>query len=161
MLMQPILRRKLMTTTMQHAKPKTLASGEGESHAMLTHTLVWKLVGNDTNSKYAVFEMIDVAMGAAPLHSHPWEETFYILEGELEVMVGNCQQIATTGAVIHIPANGVHTFQVLSPIARVLVIVSPVSAADFYREVGAKVTSLPTDADALQEICTKYGLKLW
>ena len=149
-----------MTTAVQHAKPKILASGEGERHSMLTHTLVWKLDGNDTDGRYAVFEMIDAAHGEPPLHSHPREETFYILEGELEITLGNRQHVITAGAVSHIPANAVHTFKVLSAIARVLIIVSPAAAAEFYREVGERMTSLPSDLTVLQEISAKYGLQL-
>ena len=125
------------------------------------HTFVWKLAGNDTNGQYAVFEMIDAAHGEPPLHSHPWEETFYILEGELEITLGNRQHVVTAGAVAHIPANAVHTFKVLSAIARVLVIVSPAMAAEFYREVGERITSLPPDLTVLQEIFAKYDLRLW
>lgn len=55
----------------------------------------------------------------------------------------------------------VHTFKVRSAIARVLTIVSPASAAEFYREVGAKITSLPPHPIVFPEICTKYNLKLW
>jgi quercetin dioxygenase-like cupin family protein len=149
-----------MTTT-QYAKPKTLASGEGDTQAMLTHTLVWKLAGNDTNGQYAMFEMIDATHGEPPLHSHPWEETFYILEGELEITLGNRQQVVTAGAVSHFPANAAHTFKVISPIARVLVIVAPAAAAEFYREVGEKITSLPPDPIVFQAICAKYDLQLW
>jgi hypothetical protein len=54
----------------------------------------------------------------------------------------------------------VHTFKVLSPIARVLVIVSPAAAAEFYREVSERITSLPPDPIVFQEICAKYGLQL-
>ncbi len=150
-----------MTTAVQHAKPKLLASGEGDMHTMLTHTLVWKLAGNDTNGQYAMFEMIDAAHGEPPLHSHPWEETFYILEGELEVTLGSRKHVVTAGAVTHIPTNAVHTFKVLSPIARVLIIVSPAAAAEFYQEVGARITSFPPDRTVLEEIFTKYDLQLW
>jgi quercetin dioxygenase-like cupin family protein len=150
-----------MTMAVQHAKPKNLASGEGDTQAMLTHTLVWKLAGNNTNGQYAMFEMIDATHGEAPLHSYPWEETFYILEGELEITLGNRQQVMTAGAVSHIPANAVHTFKVISSIACVLVIVSPAAAAGFYQEVGEKITSLPPDLMVFQAICAKYNLQLY
>jgi quercetin dioxygenase-like cupin family protein len=149
-----------MTTKLQHSKPKTLAPGEGDTHPMLTHTLVWKLTGGDTNGQYAIFEMIDTAGGEAPLHSHPWEETFYILEGEIEIQVGNRQQIVSAGAMSHVPANTAHRFQVRSPIARALHIVSPASAAAFYQEVGTAITSFPPDLIVFQEICVKHGLQL-
>ncbi len=149
-----------MTAILQHSKPKTLASGEGDAHPMLSHMLVWKLTGDDTNGQYAMFEMIDTAGGEAPLHRHPWEETFYVLEGEIEIQVGDRQQIVSAGAMSHIPANTAHRFQVRSPIARALHIVSPASAAAFYQEVGTTITSFPPDLSIFQEICAKHGLHL-
>jgi hypothetical protein len=48
-----------MTPKLTHTNPKILASGEGESHQLLTHTVVWKITTEDTNSRYAMFEMTD------------------------------------------------------------------------------------------------------
>jgi quercetin dioxygenase-like cupin family protein len=152
--------RKIMTTTLTHAKPKTLASGAGETHQMLTHTVVWKTTGEDTNGHYAMFEVTDTAGGAAPLHSHPWEETFYILEGELEIQVGNRRETIRAGATSHIPANAVHAFTVISPTARALLVISPAAAEAFYREVGERIISLPPDPIVFAEICEKYNLQL-
>ncbi len=149
-----------MTTTLQPAKPKTLAAGEGDTHPLLTHMLVWKIAGEDTNGHYAMFEMMDTTGGSAPVHSHPWEETFYILEGEIEIQVGNRREILRAGSVSHIPANAVHAFKVTSAVVRALLIVAPASAADFYREAGAKITSMPPDPIVFAEICGKYGLQL-
>jgi quercetin dioxygenase-like cupin family protein len=149
-----------MVTTLQHAKPKTLAAGEGDTHPLLTHTLVWKLAGEDTSGLYAMFEVTDTFGGSVPVHSHPWEETFYILEGEIEIQVGNQREILGAGAMSHIPANAVHAFKITSDIARALLIVAPASAADFYREAGTKITSMPPDPIMFSEICSKYGLKL-
>jgi quercetin dioxygenase-like cupin family protein len=149
-----------MTITLEQAKPKFLLSGEGDSYQMLTHTIVRKITGDDTKGQYVMFEASDTAENGAPVHSHPWEETFYILEGEVEVRVGERQAIATPGSVCHIPADTVHTFKVKSAIARFLVIISPASAEAFYQELAAKVTSLPPDPNVFQSICDKHGLHL-
>lgn len=74
------------------------------------------------------------------------------MEGEIEIQVGDRQQIFSAGAMSHIPANTIHRFQVLSRIARVLHIVSPASAAAFYQEVGKAIASFPPDPIVFQEI---------
>lgn len=151
---------KLMITTFQHAKPKTLTAGEGDTHPLLTHTIVWKATATDTNGHYALFEMSDQFGGGAPVHSHPWEETFYILEGEIEILLGNRREVFGAGAMVHIPANAVHAFQICSPSARALGIVAPGNAEAFYREAGAKLTALPPDPIVMQELAEKYQLRL-
>jgi quercetin dioxygenase-like cupin family protein len=148
-----------MTPKLTHTNPKILASGEGESHQLLTHTVVWKITTEDTNSRYAMFEMTDTVGGSAPAHKHPWEETFYILEGELDIQIGDRYATIGAGAVAHFPANVVHAFKIVSPVARVLIVVSPTIAEAFYREAGARITSFPPDPIVVQEICEKYNLQ--
>lgn len=149
-----------MTAILPHAKPKTLAPGQGEAQTLLEHLLVWKATIADTNGHYGIFEIIDSVGDSAPPHSHPWEETVYVLEGEIEIQVGDRRHIATVGAMCHIPANAVHAFKVVSPTARALHLISSATAEAFYREVGAKITSLPPDPTVFPEICAKYGVKL-
>jgi quercetin dioxygenase-like cupin family protein len=149
-----------MTTKVSPAKPKTLAPNEGEKQSLLTHTITWKVTASDTNDCYAMFEVIDTAGGSAPLHSHPWEETFYILEGELEIQIGNRYETIGSGAVSHIPADTVHAFKVVSPVAIMLVIIAPAVAEAFYREAGERMTSLPPDPIVLKEFREKYNFQL-
>jgi quercetin dioxygenase-like cupin family protein len=148
-----------MLTTVKAAMPKTVAPGAGDTHRLLTNTIVWKATANDTNGQYALFEMIDHAGGGAPVHSHPWEETFYILEGEIEILLGDRRAVFGAGAVVHVPANAIHAFQICSPIARALAIIAPGNAEAFYREAGAKLTSLPPDPIVMKELAAKYNLQ--
>ena len=149
-----------MTITLQRQRPIFLESDEGRAYQMLTHTITRKLTSVDTNGYYALAELTDTAGAGAPLHSHPWEETFYLLEGELEIQIGNQQQICTAGSVAHVPANAVHGFKILSPSARALLTIAPASAEAFYLEVGDRITDLTTDMETMQQICAKYGLQL-
>ncbi|MBD2104677.1 cupin domain-containing protein [Leptolyngbya sp. FACHB-261] len=149
-----------MAIAVQQPMPKILAPGEGDSYQMLAHTLVRKITSSDTEGDWAMFEMLDTAGSQPPVHSHPWHETFYILEGEVEVQIGNQRTMATAGAVAHIPANAMHTFKICSATARVLVIISPAAAEAFYRELGAEITTLPPDPAIFQKICAKHGLQL-
>lgn len=46
-----------------------------------------------------------------PPHSHGWDESFYVLRGSVNVMVGGQQLRGTPGSFIHVPADTVHAFQ--------------------------------------------------
>lgn len=147
-----------MTTVLQQSQPKVLLPGAGESYKMLTHTFARKITGNDTKGQYAMFEITDNAESGAPLHSHPWEETFYILEGEIEIQMEGSKQVVTAGSVIHFPKNTVHGFKICSPVARALIIMSPAFREEFYQEVSAANVSLPEDMVNFQEICAKHSV---
>jgi mannose-6-phosphate isomerase-like protein (cupin superfamily) len=149
-----------MTITLQRQLPVFLSTDEGQTYPMLTHTIVRKLSSVDTNGYYALFEAADVEGSGAPTHNHPWEETFYVLEGVFEIQIGNQVQICPVGSVAHIPANAVHGFKILSPTARALVLVAPASAEAFYLEVGDRISDLNTDFATFQSICSRYGVQL-
>jgi len=44
--------------------------------------------GESTGGRYEVFEVLGTAGGGAPLHSHPWDEDFYVLEGTIQIVSG-------------------------------------------------------------------------
>lgn len=138
--------------------PKLLQAGEGEAFQMLSHTFTSKVSADDTNGAWVMFEITDTAGNGAPLHTHPWEETFYILDGELEVVIGNRKVKATKGASLHLPANTVHSFTICSPTVRFLVML-PAYAEPFYREVSDKV-ALPPRLEDLQAVCQNHGVRL-
>ena len=49
-------------------------------------------------------------MGPPP-HSHPWDESFYILSGSVEISCGNKTETCTAGTLVHVPGGTVHAFQ--------------------------------------------------
>lgn len=149
-----------MRITLQRQRPIFLESDKGRAYQMLTHTITRKLTSVDTDGYYALVELTDTAGAGAPLHSHPWEETFYVLEGEFEMLIGNQSQICSVGSIAHVPADAVHGFKILSPVGRALALIAPASAEAFYLEVGDRVSNLATDMETMQEICAKYGLQL-
>jgi quercetin dioxygenase-like cupin family protein len=59
------------------------------------------------------FFVIDAREGDGPgLHTHPYEETFVILEGGATFTVDGQAREATAGTVVVVPAGAVHRFTV-------------------------------------------------
>jgi quercetin dioxygenase-like cupin family protein len=53
-------------------------------------------------------------------HSHPSEQVSMILRGGVRVTIGANEQIATAGAIVHIPGNAVHMFEILGEETEIL-----------------------------------------
>lgn len=147
-----------MTQTLR--TPKIVATGEGDSFQMLSHTFTYKVTPEDTRGQWLMYEVTDTAGNGAPLHSHPWEETFYILEGELEIQIGQRTFTAKAGSTVYFPENAIHAFKICSETVRILIIM-PGYADGFYREVGEKVTTLPPDPEVFQAVAENHNLKLF
>src|SRR3974377_289570 len=46
-----------------------------------------------------------------PPHSHPWDETFYLIRGDIEFGIDQKSMIAKPGTLVHLPAGTVHWFR--------------------------------------------------
>ncbi len=92
---------------------KTIDSSQGQKLNIAGGEYRIIISGEQTDGAYAIIEMT-VPIGAGPVpHSHPnFEETFYVLEGELTFLSERGQFLAKKGATISIPRGGaIHNFK--------------------------------------------------
>lgn len=108
-----------------------------------------KLTGEQTGGRFALWEGTLPHAAAPPLHSHPQDETLYVLEGEVTIWVvepelaqdpgSPPQWVQTrarrcgTGAAAFAPAGTPHTFRVESATARMLFLSTPAGIEDYIR----------------------------
>ena len=73
----------------------------------------WK--GRFFHSANMTFAYYAVAAGASiHEHSHPNEEIWHVIEGQLEVTISAQTQVAGPGCVAFVPANATHSVKALS-----------------------------------------------
>ena len=108
-----------------------------------TYTIL--LTGHDTAGRFCLIDMHIPPGGGPPLHRHDFEETFTILEGELEATFRSTKVVVRAGETVNIPANAPHQFRNSStkPV-RLLCICSPAGLEEFFLEVGVPVATRTT-----------------
>lgn len=107
---------------------------QGKTFFFLGNTVIYKFNPNEQGSR--LYEIWATAGSKAPpLHTHPWSETFYFLEGTANVQVENQLVHATPGYVIQLPAGVAHTMQITSPAAKFLVAMVDAAAARYIDEI--------------------------
>ena len=110
-----------------------------------TYTIL--LGGNDTAGRFCLIDMNVPPGGGPPPHRHDFEETFTLLDGELNFIFRGANQIGCAGQTINASANAPHQFQnTSSEPARMLCIRSPAGQEECFLEVG--VRSNPDNASA-------------
>jgi len=118
-----------------------------------TYTIL--LTGRDTAGRYSLIDMYVPPGGGPPPHRHDFEESFTVLEGEIEATFRGISSTIRAGQTIHIPANAPHQFRNKSDRpARLLCICSPAGQEEFFTEVGVPVstrTTPPPKLDAAAE----------
>lgn len=139
------LQRKLAT-----ARPDVDQSLPHVGVAGDTYTIL--LSGDDTAGRFCLIDMHVPPGGGPPPHRHDFEETFTVLDGEIELTFRGETSVAHSGETVNIPANAPHQFtNASSEPARLLCICSPAGQEDFFLAVGQLVETRTTPPPPLDE----------
>ena len=133
-----------------HARPGTDKNLPHVSLVGDTYTVL--LGGEDTNNQFCLIDMFVPPGGGPPPHRHDFEETFVVLEGEIQTTFRGKKDLVRAGETIHIPANAPHQFQNISDNpARLLCICSPAGQDEFFMQVGIPVENRTAPPPRLDE----------
>jgi len=114
----------------------------------------------DTEGSYEIFEVTGPGESGPPLHSHPWSESYIVLDGEVEVTVGDSTKTMTKGGFVNIPAEMPHTYKIVSDSARFNVITTPSGAGDFFEEMDRVTSGSMNDMEKVVQVAVSHGLKV-
>lgn len=121
----------------------------------------------DTMGAFSLIHGYEIRGLEPPPHTHSREdESFYLIDGEIDYSVGGEVINATAGDWIFLPRNIQHSFQVRSEIAEVLIHLSPGGFEDYFIEMSepAKTMAIPPrpqgppDVQKIVETATRYGI---
>ena len=134
------------------------AAGGTALNVLGDHVLV-KLTGQDTNAQFALTEQVNQPGTGLPPHLHTHEdETFLVLEGQVEFTVGPDTAVVEAGGLAYAPRGTAHSFRVVSDTpARMLIHVSPAGLENMFQELG-QLPAGPPDMAQVMAICGRYGV---
>jgi quercetin dioxygenase-like cupin family protein len=146
---------------------RTLTIAQPASDQTLPHiglvgdTYTITVSGDETNGRFCVIDMYIPPGGGPAPHRHDFEETFILLEGEIEATFRGKKSIVRAGDTVNIPANAPHQFHNSSakPV-RLLCICSPAGQENFFKQVGVPVATRTTpppklDKEQMQQFLEK------
>jgi quercetin dioxygenase-like cupin family protein len=140
-----------------------LAPGEGEVLDWMGEPTILKATGDHTSGRYALAEIVSTPEGFVPLHIHHREdEAFLILEGEVRFTVAESVIEGGPGTFAFGPRDIPHRYEVLTPLARMLLIFSPAGFEGFIRETSVEPGTAPQEPDleAIAEAAARYGSEM-
>ena len=141
------------------AMPKLVSAAGGTALNVLGDHVLVKLTGQDTNAQFALTEQVNQPGTGLPLHLHTREdETFLVLEGRVEFVVGTDMSIVEAGGLAYAPRGTAHSFRVVSDTpARMLIHVSPAGLENMFQEL-SQMPAGPPDMAQVTAICGHYGV---
>ena len=133
--------------SLTHAQPDNLPH-----IGLVGDTYTVTVTGEQTGGRFCVIDMHIPPGGGPPPHRHDFEETFILLEGEIQATVRGKKAVVRAGETLNIPANAPHQFHngSASPV-RMLCICSPAGQDKFFMEVGVPVATRTTPPPKLNE----------
>lgn len=117
---------------------RTLEPGAGEKIWIAGDTMWLKATATDTGGAYTMIEVLAAPGGGPPPHYHDNEdETFLVLDGTFEILIGDRTFRAAKGAYALVPRGTVHRFRnVGDRHGRIIVMFTPGGLEGFFREAG-------------------------
>ncbi len=125
--------------------------GETAPHiGLVGDTYTITVAGKDTGGRFCVIDMHVPPGGGPGPHRHDFEETFVVLEGEMDVTFRGAKSTVRPGETVNIPSNAPHRFHNASsrPV-RMICVCSPAGNDRFFLEVGVPVATRTTPPPAL------------
>jgi mannose-6-phosphate isomerase-like protein (cupin superfamily) len=143
---------------------------EGRTIGVVGDVYRFLATSEETDGRYALFEALVPPGGGPPPHIHSREEeSFYILEGELALYIGEQRMAARAGVFANVPVGTLHYFrnETDKPV-RLLITITPGGLEKMFFEIAQPVEPGATSAPPptaeilarLPSIAAKYGVEI-
>jgi quercetin dioxygenase-like cupin family protein len=146
-------------TTPDSARVLHRPAGTGAAYWGPGDHYTFLVTGEETDGAYFVMEALVPPGGGPPPHIHRREdETFYVVEGEIEFQIGDETVMGGSGDFVNVPRGTVHCFyNAGTETARMILTFTPAGIERFFEET---LEEAPNDAqnppDNVDEVAARY-----
>jgi len=118
------------------------------------------LASGEATQSYEIFLQRGPEGSGPPPHSHPWDESFLVVKGQIDFGIGGESKTASPGTLVHLPAGTVHWFRFGSGGAEMVSITSRLGASKMFADMAREVAPVNPDVAKLAEVGARHGLKV-
>lgn len=150
------------------AVPGMLAPELKNSYWYIGHLMSILLSAKDTGGAFSLIHGYEIKGLEPPPHIHTQEdESFYLLDGEITYTAGDSVFQAKKGNWVFLPRGILHSFQVITPQAEVLIHLSPGGFENYFVEMSEPAPEMvipprpqgPPDVKKIVETAARYGIR--
>jgi quercetin dioxygenase-like cupin family protein len=113
--------------------------------------------GAQTGS-YEIFRQVGPEGSGPPPHSHPWDESFYVVKGDIAFGVDAKDMIAVPGTLVHLPAGTTHWFRFGQGGGEMISMTSREAVSHFFTDVHRAISPEQPDIPKLAEVASQHQL---
>ena len=116
------------------------------------------LASGEATEGYEVFLQGGPEGSGPPPHSHPWDESFFVLEGRVDFGIGAGSQTATPGTFVHLPAGTAHWFRFGAGGGKMISMTSRLGASRMFTDFAQEIAPVNPDLEQLTQVGARHGL---
>jgi quercetin dioxygenase-like cupin family protein len=109
----------------------------------------------DTGSYEVFLESVPLE-GGPPPHFHPWDESFYLVSGELDYVIDGTPGVAKAGAFVHLPAGTVHSYTSKADPSVMIAVTSRAGASALFADLDAASAEAPPTIERVVEVANAH-----
>lgn len=146
---------------MEPVIPKPILIPPGSGKVLKLIGVTHKLTSQQTGSDYYLFESEFDPESGNRLHVHSYEdEIVYVIQGTIQIRLGNDKLEASTGGIAHLPKWIPHAlYNPLKEPLRILALAIPGGMELFFDELESALQAGTMDDIKHREISQKYGIE--
>ena len=142
------------------AKPFVVEPKDYEPALNIVGEHVTVLASGDATEGYEIFLQRGPEGSGPPPHSHPWDESFFIIKGQVNFGIGAESTSAAPGTLVHLPAGTVHWFRFGNGGGEMVSMTSRLGASKLFSDLAREVAPVKPDLGKFAEVGARHGLKL-
>ncbi len=107
---------------------------------------------------YEIFLQAGPEGSGPPPHNHHWDESFYVMKGEIAFGADTTEAIALPGTLVHLPAGTTHWFRFGKGGGEMVSMSSREGASHLFADIDREISPDQPDLGKLMEIAQRHGL---
>jgi len=142
-------------------QPILVPPGEGNELVMYGSQFLHKVKSEDTNNVFSVIEIVSPPGKGVSLHVHKLEdELVYLLDGDIEVTLGDQNMKAVPGVMALLPRGIPHGFTNIgdNP-SRLLVTILPGQFDNYFVELAGLYSNGEPSENEVDELSKRYSIQ--
>lgn len=117
------------------------------------------LASNRATGGYEITLQEGAEGAGPPPHSHAWDESFFVLEGRVEISCAGRSTVCESGTFVHVPAGTVHGYRFCAGGGRMFEVSSAGGrAVEMFTNVSRAIPPGPPDIPQLLDVLLRNGV---
>ena len=136
--------------------PFIVTSGQAPRPLNVMSEKITVLASSEQTGGYEIFLQIGPEGSGPPPHNHPWDESFYIIKGEMALGIDQSEMMAVAGTLVHVPAGTTHWFRFGRGGCEMISMTSRAGASRLFADLDREILPEKPDFGKITEIGRRH-----